>query len=116
MRRFRDIGREEDKEEPSFWRLSVRPEADLIACLAEDGPGKPQAIAKNLEQAHGEILEGYRLAWKRGGSFREARSATEQIDFLGRVLSFDGDGEWQPVCDRLRMLKEDVERLVRAAL
>ncbi|MEM1128875.1 MAG: hypothetical protein AAGI71_19685, partial [Bacteroidota bacterium] len=50
----------------------------LLALLAPD--------AQDLEHLERRIVEAYRQAWRRGGSFRERRSVEDQFAFLIEIL------------------------------
>lgn len=77
-------GRDEDLRSPSFWNAIIAPEVHVLKAIAD-----PNA---NREELETKILLGIKIAWRRGGSFRQARSAMENLNFLIEILKHGRSG------------------------
>lgn len=71
-----DKGIARDRADPSYWNAIIQPQAMMIRHLTEG----------DLPERKDDIFEGMRKAWIRGGSYRQALSALEHLDFLITVV------------------------------
>lgn len=81
---------------PSFWEYSVEAVAHLFYLIDQKvephpaGADGPYRDIERKHQAHGEpMVDIYRKAWRRGGSYRVSRSINDQFAFLIDMLRLD---------------------------